>query len=294
MRQTQASDPADSRHLANRPLVVGELREEIESGDLPMPVLPSNAREALGLALESEPDIREIMRVVERDPALAARIMEAANSALHGGHGLVTSVRSALQRLGVATIQELLMRAVMESQSSEGRNEARLEVLRRHSLLTAHLTKHLAAKLGGNADYAFACGLFHDLGHSLVLALLQRNCQQYLPREESMGLCDMLHSVAGERLLSAWDLPPLIVEAARTHHDYGSPDDPLAYSYMGNLVAAADRILYCSEFAAEPEPEHEAQAEAEAGALEALGHLGLGPETLGELREWVQKLIDGL
>lgn len=259
----------------------------ISRDDLELPILPSNARDALALAVAPDPELSAIRRVIESDPLMAGRLMAAANSGLYAGNGMVSSLRAALQRLGVQTLQELLMRVVTEAHAFGDATDGRLATLRRHSLLTAHVSKKLCAELDVDADYAFACGLFHDVGQSIMIELLSRHRPARVGIEHDAELLDVLHPVAGERILAAWNLPPAIVEVALQHHAYGSPNDPGGYSYMANLVAVADRIAYCVGVGDWP-------ADNEYFAYTALEDLQLEPERCGQLMQWAESIIPEL
>ena len=263
------------------------LLSTIVRDDLKLPILPANAQDALALAVAPDPEMSAIKKVIESDPLMAGRMMAAANSALYAGHGMVNSLRAALARLGVKSLQELLMRVVTEAHAFGDATDGRLATLRRHSLLTAHVTKKLCVELEVDAEYAFACGLFHDVGQSIMIELLRRHRPTGLSDHHDDELLDVLHPVAGERILAAWNLPPLIVEVALYHHAYGSPNDPGGYSYMSNIVAVADRIAYCVGVGDWP-------ADNEYFAYTALEDLQLAPERCGQLMQWAESIAPEL
>ncbi|TPV92740.1 MAG: HDOD domain-containing protein [Myxococcales bacterium FL481] len=249
--------------------------------DLKLPVLPTLARDALALAMQPSPSMLEVSKLVEADPVMAGRFMAAANTAMYAGDTLVNSVHVAVRRLGDTVVQELLLRLVAEAHALGDGSDARLARLRRHSLLTAHLSSKLCAELDIEAGYAFACGLFHDIGQAVMLAVLARSRPTRVGPEHDDELLAVLHPLAGERLLAGWDLPPRIIDAALHHHAYGSPNDPGGYSHIGNLVAVADRIAYCVGVGEWP-------ADNEYFAYTALEDLQLEPERCGQLMQWAE------
>lgn len=54
-------------------------------------------------------ELREIEALIVRDPVIAARVIQAANSAAFAGYGATSSIRNALLRLGIERVRRLAL-----------------------------------------------------------------------------------------------------------------------------------------------------------------------------------------
>src|SRR4051794_29620611 len=87
---------------------VGLVRQLVEqSGQLYS--LPAVAADILRLTNEPRVHPRDVRTCLERDPALAARILRVANSSLFGGARQVTDLNQALTLLGIRPLKMLVL-----------------------------------------------------------------------------------------------------------------------------------------------------------------------------------------
>lgn len=200
-------------------------------------------------ALQSElerPEVamRRVAAVVERDPALVAKLLKIANSAFFSGTRKVTSLADAVTRLGVGVIQGLALATVFDG--SERRLErAGVARLHDHSLEVAMLARTFVPK---SAEIAFTAGLLADTG-KLVLGLgVPEDCLQVWRKAESNGrpsheaereAWGVDHAAVGAYLLALWGLPEEIVDAVARHHD----DGPGPWSPVSSAVRIAIAIV---------------------------------------------------
>ena len=216
--------------------------------------LPSAPRvyTALTRAL-ADPDssLEDIARIVEKDVAISAKVLQLVNSAFFGLTRNITSLHHAVTYLGVSILQSLVIsaeafRIFNPSEAIEGFS---IDEFQNHAGLTARITGVFTmAKY--MADPAMVAGLLHDVG-KLVLAsrlpgrfrealLAARSRQQplYKVEEEIFGVS---HAEVGAYLLGLWGLPTFVTEAVAHHH---APTrvphhsfDTLAAVYVANLLA---------------------------------------------------------
>ncbi len=199
-----------------------------------MPMLSATAAEALRLAADPGTPMNAIETVVSRDPQLAGRLLGLANSSAFAREP-VRALGRALQRLGTGTVRDMLYQAVMECTVLRGVDESVAMRERDHAVAVGTLSRIVCAAIGLDPDYAFVCGLLHDIGRPVVRAALTEE-----PFEEPMraAVVQRLHGQVGVRLAKAWALPAIIKEAIARHHDYKEGD----YSQIGHAIAVADRL----------------------------------------------------
>ncbi len=173
--------------------------------------LPSPPHLYLSLmhALEEEEgtDAADIAKLIAGDPAIAAKVLQLCNSAFFSGGRSITDLRTAVTRLGVATLRDLVLAS--EVFSVQTLTPAERSALQRRALLSSRLAAKVlpptSAELGSTA------ALLADIG----LLLPGVRDEREPPTE---GGDDRLgHAEAGAYLLGLWGLPMPIIEAVAFH-----------------------------------------------------------------------------
>ncbi len=207
-----------------------------------MPMLPAAAMHAMVLANDSSASARDMEAAVRDDPGLSARVLRVANSPLYGSQTPVTTIRNAVLRLGHQTLRDVIYQAVAEAHIFRDGAEKELALQRLHSISVAHITRAICRVLGTDGEYAFLCGLLHDIGRPVLSQVLSEESQGLTP-EEIRKVIDVAHVDVGAAVARLWKLPALAVEAIERHHDYPEGGDNL-YSRIGHVVGAAERLAY--------------------------------------------------
>lgn len=202
-----------------------------------LPVLPTVVGQLLMLDREDDRFFDRVLRLVESDPSFAARMLSAANSASSAPRVPVTSVRSALTRLGSVGASNMIL-AVAVTRVFIPR-DAWERSLWRHALQVGGalraLTLAVHEPFGFTADDAFAAGLLHDIGRFVMFEeapdLLRQideggwNSPGELIETER-EICGVSHTELGAHACERWGLPHLLADVVRRHHE---PDiDPNA------------------------------------------------------------------
>jgi HD-like signal output (HDOD) protein/CheY-like chemotaxis protein len=186
----------------------------------------------------------ELTGLIERDPAVTAKILQWGRSPLIG-LGDAATVRGAIAAVGIRSLTDLvlsievLVRMAPESEIPGLDSEA----LRDHAELTAQVAAYLVEpKLRGDARTA---GLLHSIG-MLVLATRAHDRlveTVELARSEGLWIEDAerrvlkrSHGEIGARLLALWGLPQPVVDAVRDHR--AAPDAGGGKPLDRNVAAA--------------------------------------------------------
>ena len=197
------------------------LREQLASGRAGLPLLPAAAEEGLRLARDPRTDIGRIARLVDRDPALAARFVALAGSAAYSGRVRpTTTTTAALERIGLHTARDLLLQVVYE-RANEKLPAFGSEVARsfQRSVHAAIAARTLARHIHPSYDLAYLCGLLHDIGEARIYRILAGAPEaKKMPAREVQDLVTRHHEAAGADVARAWTLPPDIAVACEEHH----------------------------------------------------------------------------
>ena len=212
-----------------------------------LPSAPRVVLEIWSVLGDADASVRALSVVVERDPALSAKILKLANSAYFGLPRPVRDVRTACVVLGFSTIESLAVGVTaLDALSRAVSADFDLDGFWVHSVATAIAAEHLARRLGlPEPGVAFCGGIVHDVG-KLVLATLsparyRRVLTEQLDtplRERESSEFGADHTEVGAWLTSRWRFPPELVQIVRGHHE---PDGEEGGGWAV-LVAAADAI----------------------------------------------------
>jgi HD-like signal output (HDOD) protein len=184
------------------------------------PVLPAVAIDILRLSQRQTVDFDEVVAVLERDPILAAKVLSIAQSAFYAALSPIMSLKQATVRLGMKTVRDLVLEAAMKLRVFRAPGyDAVMERLARHSTTTAYLIRALCRKTAIQADYAFLCGLLHDVGiAACLLALSDEPRGGTIPFETLGSVLHEVHENASGLVTRLWGLPSEIQRVAGSHH----------------------------------------------------------------------------
>lgn len=229
-----------------------------------LPVLP-DVYERLNSCLSSDrTNAREIAKIIEQDPVVAAKIMQLVNSAYFGLSREISRIHEAVTILGVRMIRDLVLSShLFESypQTDDWKSFSFKQIHQR-SMAVAKAAQHIAraAKADRHVQaQAFLAGLLHDFG---VVVLASHNPSEYHRVISKAGLMEqpvyaieklnlgVTHAEAGAYLLALWNLPPKVIEAVLFHHfpkaNSKSGFTPLTAVHVADaLLPAATSVVGC-------------------------------------------------
>ncbi len=198
---------------------------------------------------------KEVARIVERDMAMCAKLLQLVNSSFFTRGKSITSIQVAVVRLGLQMVKNL----VLSFEVFDGVQTPRkikgfcIDALHRHALLTASIAGRMFRDRRMSED-AFMAGILHNVGQLVLamelpneleaaLAVAAAGEPQHVAERQLLGVS---HAEVGGYLLGLWGLPYPIVEAVAYHHE---PDgvarrelDLLSAIHVADLLAceAAD------------------------------------------------------
>jgi HD-like signal output (HDOD) protein len=216
-----------------------------------LPSLPTVYHELMDAV--SRPDIstQRIARIVERDAAMAAKLLQLVNSACFGLSQHITGVDQAVVYLGLELIKNLALTvhvfSALERQAV--RSGLSLELQQEHALITARVARQFLSSPVQARD-AFTAALLHDIGKLVLAVCIPAKFKICVETCRSTGrpsheveaeILGVTHAEVGAYLLSLWGLPYPIVEAVAFHHNPGAAmeekfDVPSAVSLADSLV----------------------------------------------------------
>lgn len=231
---------------------VQQLAGDLNKGNLELPMFPDSVVRIQQAFQAKEVDIDVIVRIISSDPALAARVLQLANSAALRGTSEISDVRQAMVRMGNKLVQSSVVAfALRQVERNEGLSEesrTALKAIWEESVELAARSYVIAktfTKL--NADEALLTGLLSVLGRLYIFMKSQEyGAIDYVELETI--LADW-HPAIGKAIAETWDMSEELVNALETQLD---PDPPLRETASLAEVLSAARLILHSDTSGEP------------------------------------------
>ncbi len=197
------------------------LRRVFGSTGYKPPMLPSVALEIHELSCRTDIDTDKLTAVLESDPMLAGHVLKVANSPIFRGRDAETSLRSAVLRLGLKNLGEIVFELALHMRVFRSvEYSGIMEQLRRHSTASANLCRLLATRAGQDPENAFLCGLLHDIGIAAILIVLGERAKSEAPLDAKVleEVVRQTHEDVSAMLVRLWKLPDEVAEVVSHHH----------------------------------------------------------------------------
>lgn len=248
-----------------------------------LPAMPAIAQKLLSLELDTDEGEAKLLKLIEQDPLISAKIIGLSNSAMFGASRKVTSIHDAAMLLGLTRVKSVAIAiATMSAVTKLPEGTLKANDLWMHSMAIALIMRVIAKAMPARVrpldDQLFLAGLLHDIGYMALSFLdtassnaLHAQLQQHPDRptmEIEQELIGMTHGEIGAHLGRHWDLPEEIIAVMRYHH---TPDEKEAEvgQPLVSLVNFAERMLTAFGL-----PEHTGQNISDEEWME----LGIAPE----------------
>lgn len=201
--------------------LIKRLRATFSTPQYAPPVLPVAALDVHRLSQARNVKLDEVLATLEKDPLLAARVLRVANSSLYAGAPL-QSLQHAVMRLGMKNLASVVWEVAMNMKVFRCKTyNDPMEQVRKHSTAVAHLSRLVAEQTPIPLDYAFLCGLLHDVGAAAILLLLGERGPVETPPLPSFVLDEVLldvHAEASQIIAKNWKLPDDLQLVLAHHH----------------------------------------------------------------------------
>ena len=215
--------------------------------------LPTAVVQVLEITADHDGALDDLLRVLETDPPMAARILRLANSSFYSPRTAIRDLRTAVALLGFREIRNLAMTAHLSgllSSDARYRGYSRLG-LWNHSASVGAVSRILAARsrrvMPGEA---YLAGLLHDFGLILLDQYLRRPFTRVLDHlsperptcEVEWTILGFDHTELGAYVATRWRFPEPVTAAIRYHHEpaqyTGTSCDIVHIVAMANFLCA--------------------------------------------------------
>ena len=197
---------------------------ELRKLDIDIPAQPQALVKLSLLLAEDDINLQAAAALIESDMALAAAVMKAVNSSLHGLKGRVQNVHQAITYLGMREVAgitfEMGLRAAFPPAPE-------LEPIWKRAAWRSRVMARLAQRLSQDAWDAHAAGLFEECGKAVLYRHAPDHYRTMLraaAAADDMALVEMervgfgvSHDALGAALCESWGLATPAAHSVRHH-----------------------------------------------------------------------------
>lgn len=187
-----------------------EIMHAFNMGDLKLPSLPDIAVKVRKAMLSPYANAADMARIVAADPAMATRLVNAANGPLKRAVDPIHSIQAAIVRLGVHTSKELVTSFAIKqlfTSRSKVLNQ-RMHDLYDTSVDLAAISFALSKQSGKlSPDHMLLAGLLHQIGVIPILSYIEETGLEITDEAELDNIIERLRGAVGSMVVGHWELP---------------------------------------------------------------------------------------
>jgi HD-like signal output (HDOD) protein len=205
---------------------IAELSADINNNKLELPSPPDIIVKVRALAHDENSSGEDFANLVKHDPNISGRIIKIANSALFGTRFHVSSVQSAIARLGFSKIQNLITGLVIAQNfinvKTRGLESYFDKIWQQSNMVSAICYVLASQKTDIDPEQALLAGMVHNIGVLPIMLRLNKipafNSEPKLLIHVANQVVPKLYPKAGKMILDKWNFSPIIASVALTHN----------------------------------------------------------------------------
>ena len=263
--------------------LVGEFDRSIAARQLELPSLPEVVLKIRSALADENVSLAEITRLLGTDPALAARVLRTANSAMfYRGSRPIVDLRTAVSRLGYHMVRNVSLsfaaQQVFIGYSTRQLRDCVSGVWQHcvHTAVIAHMLARVRTRQ--NPDEAFLAGLLHEVGKLYILMRVKDDIERLNDEPAFRAVVAAWHPRLGQAVIDVWQLSADLAVAVGEHEQCGlEASDP---SSLTQLLAVANYLAENGERACQDSQFH--------SKVPALGSLAMDKRTF----DWLVRTAD--
>jgi HD-like signal output (HDOD) protein len=203
---------------------VQALALELSAGKIEIPSFPDVAVRIRKVLADENCETGQIAKVVSAEPAMAAKLLQIANSAaLNPTGNKIVDLKNAIARIGFSNVRAASLAYAMD----QIKNAPALAPIRRplnelwersvKVAAMAFVTARRWTKV--NADQAMLAGLMHGMGRVYILTRAVKHPDLFADAEAYQQIVRDWNTPIAKAVLENWEISPEIVDAVASYED---------------------------------------------------------------------------
>jgi diguanylate cyclase (GGDEF)-like protein len=228
-----------------------------------LPTLPTVAMKLLDASKDPQVEIQQVVNIIKSDPAIAGKILKAANSSYFALQSRCTTMERAISLLGINVSTSL---ALSFSLADETFTNSIMRAMYQNYWLQSIVQAVACEKLGAikktqHAAEFFLAGLLMDLGRLAMLKTIPREYfpvlqaasqQQFRLSQVEYDQLGFSHAEVTSQMIASWNFPTEYVDAILHQNDEAATliemfKDPKCVLQQCMVTASAIGEYFCSD-----------------------------------------------
>lgn len=236
--QSNAQGEVSKRAVAK---IREQLLEQIDDDTIQIPTLPEIALSIRDICSNDNATIKDVSKVIEKDPGIAARVIKVANSPLFRGSQAIDNLSMATSRLGMRYTANYVTGVAMQQiyQPQHRVIETFMhDVWERSAMIAASATVVASQDSRFSREQSTLAGLTHLIGMLPLLLFAEKDEELRADLDLLTTAMHRIHGELGSMILYQWDFPPEIAEVPILYND---PDRDCKDACYADIISVA----YC-------------------------------------------------
>lgn len=268
---------------------VQSLADDLSRGSIELPSFPDVVIRLRQVLEDDKSTTAQLVQLVAAEPALAAKLIQMANSAaLRGVSSDMTDLSMVINRLGRNMVRNSAMAHALKQMREAQKLKSAQPFLERLWSDSTHLAAlcYVVAKRFTkiNPDQALLVGLLHGVGKLYILAQAEAHPELFNTEQALNEILESWHAGIGSAILEAWEFPEdvygSIGKYQEIHRDHDGPTDLTDVLIVAHLLATFLR--------------EETDAELQLNGIPAMRHLSVSASDLGTVLQQAYEQISAL
>lgn len=215
---------ADTIEELEQQEILADFAKDLRNNKFILPSLPEVAIKVRRLIEDEQASAHTVAAVINTDPAIAAKLIRAANSPIYHGASKCDTTPNAIVRLGLETTRKLVVSFSLKD-VFKGSPELKpyFHSAWQHSVEVSSIAMVLGRMMKLPdllPDELMLAGLLHDIGVIAALAFVGNRADLISSEAKILSTIDLLRGPAGEAVLKQWHFPDDFIEAAKYAKDW--------------------------------------------------------------------------
>ncbi len=202
---------------------ITKLINDIQSHKITLPSLPEVAVKVRKFVDDPDMGIAQLSKAISTDPALAARLLQVANSPFFRCMTPSSNLNNAIGRLGGVCVRNIVTSLVMAQlykTNISGEIKSYMKELWEHSTSVAAYCNVIARKFTSlDAEEAMLAGLVHNIGSLPILTAASNDAELLGNFDTVKDLVTEFHTDIGKITLEEWGFPKALINAVFEHEN---------------------------------------------------------------------------
>lgn len=206
---------------------IGKILDRIEE----IPTLPVIATKVMDTINHPLSDAKGIGDIIRNDQALSAKVLRMSNSAFYKGLSDITSIQTAVARLGIMQIRRMVLTlSVFDTFAASPGEDFSLRDFWAHSIAVATAARQIGDRIAApELEDLYTAGILHDIGKVIMASHLKPSFDAVILRlkgeprvsfhEAERELLRATHCQVGSWLAVKWNLSRKIQNVIFAHHE---------------------------------------------------------------------------